>query len=81
MEYFSSAHMCFSVDNHSGQKHNRADLSLKKNFFQNFRSKFGFLVQFYSYPELEVKKYAQGQELLFFGEEKKIKFEKKVSIE
>jgi hypothetical protein len=64
---FSSAHMCFSMVGHSGQNHKMADLSLKINFFQFFRSRFGFFVQFYLYPELEIKKYAQGQELLIFG--------------
>jgi hypothetical protein len=64
---FSSAHMCFSVVGHSVQNHKKADLSLKINFFQFFRSRFGFFVQFYLYPELEIKKYAQGQELLIFG--------------
>jgi hypothetical protein len=61
--------MCFSVfgQSQSSQNHKKADLSLKINFFQNFRSRFGFLVQFYPYPELELKKYAQGQELLIFG--------------
>jgi hypothetical protein len=49
------------------ESHENHDLSLKVNFFQIFRSRFGFLVQFYPYPELEVKKYAQGQELLIFG--------------
>ena len=67
MEYFSSAHMCFSVAGHSGQNHKKADLSLKMNFFENFRSRFGFLVQFYFYPELEIKKNAQCQELLIFA--------------
>ena len=66
-EYFSSAHMGFSVTGNSGQNHKKADLSLKINFFQIFRSRFGFLVQFYPHPELEIKKYAQGQELLFFA--------------
>jgi hypothetical protein len=41
LEYFSSAHMGFSVGGHNGQNHKKADLSLKINFFQNFRSKFG----------------------------------------
>jgi hypothetical protein len=59
--------MCFSMVGHSGQNHKKADLSLKINFFQFFRSRFGFLVQFYLYAELEIKKYAQGQELLIFG--------------
>jgi hypothetical protein len=58
--------MGFSVLGHSGQNHKMVDLSLKINFLQIFRSKFGFLVQFYPYPELE-KKYVQGQELLIFG--------------
>jgi hypothetical protein len=66
-EYFSSSHMCFSVAGHSGQNHKKADLSLKINFFQNFRSRLEFLVQFYPYLELELKKYAQGQELLIIG--------------
>ena len=66
-ESFSSAHICFSVVGQSGQNHKKADLSLKMNFFQIFRSRFGFLVQFYPYPELEIKKYAQGQELLIFA--------------
>jgi hypothetical protein len=57
----------FSVAGHSGQNHKNADLSLKMNFFQIFRSRFGFLVQFYPYPELEIKKYAQDQELLIFA--------------
>jgi hypothetical protein len=59
--------MGFSVAGHSCQNHKKADLSLKMDFFQIFRSRFGFLVQFYPYPELEVKKYAQGQELLIFA--------------
>jgi hypothetical protein len=59
--------MGFRVTDHSGQNHKTADLSLKMNFFQFSRSRFGFLVQFYPYPELEIKKYAQGQELLIFG--------------
>jgi hypothetical protein len=59
--------MCLSVADHSGQNHKKADLSLKINFFQNFRPIFGFFVQFYPYPELEIKKYAQCQELLIFG--------------
>jgi hypothetical protein len=63
-EYFSSAHMGFSVTGNSGQNHKKADLSLKINLFQIFRSRFGLLVQFY--PILEIKKYAQGQELLIF---------------
>ena len=70
MDYFGvflSAHMCFSVADHSGQNHKKTDLSLKINFFQNFRSGFGFLVRFYLDHELEIKKYAQGQELLIFG--------------
>jgi hypothetical protein len=50
LEYFSSAHMCFSVAGHSGQNHKKADLSLKINFFQNFQSRFGLLVQIY--PDL-----------------------------
>jgi hypothetical protein len=50
-----------------GQNRKKADLSLKISFFQFFRSRFGFLVQFYPYPELEIKKYAHGQELLIFG--------------
>jgi hypothetical protein len=54
---FIWAYMCFSVVGQSGQ-----------NFFQNFRSRFGFLVQFYPYPiNLGLKKYAQDQELLIFG--------------
>ena len=65
LEYFSSAHMCFSVAGQSGQNHKKTDLGLKINFFQNFQSRLGFLVQFY--PELEIKKYAQGQELSIFG--------------
>jgi hypothetical protein len=64
---FLSDHMCFSVIGHCGLKNKKADLSLKINFFQFFRSRFGFLVQFYPYPELEIKKYAQGQELLIFA--------------
>ena len=64
---FSRAYMCFYVIGHSGQNHKKADLSLKINFFQIFRSRFGYLVQFYPYPELEIKKYAQGQELLIFA--------------
>jgi hypothetical protein len=67
LEYFSSAHVGFSVVGQSGRNQKKADLSLKINFFQIFRSRFGFLVQFYPYPELEIKKYAQGQELLIFG--------------
>jgi hypothetical protein len=69
LDYFggSSAHMCFSVAGHSGQNHKKADLGLKMNFFQIFRSRFGFLVLFYPYPELEIKKYAQCQELLIFA--------------
>jgi hypothetical protein len=67
LEYFSSAHMCFSVNGHCGQNYKKVDLSLKINFFQVFRSRFGFLVQFYPYPELEINKYAQGTELLIFG--------------
>jgi hypothetical protein len=59
--------MSFRVAGQSGQNHKKADLSLKINFFQNFRSRFGFLAQFYPYPQLEIKKYAQGQELLIFG--------------
>jgi hypothetical protein len=62
--------MGFSVADHSGQNHKKADLSLKINFFQIFRSKFGFLVQFY--PELGLTKYAQDQELLIFGDFLKI---------
>jgi hypothetical protein len=65
--YFSSAHVGFSVVGQSGQNNKKADLSLKINFFQSFRSRFGFPVQFYPYPELELKKYAQGQELLIFA--------------
>ena len=65
MDYFSNAHMCFSVAGDSGQNHKTADLSLKINFFQIFRSIFGFLVKFYPYPE--IKKYAEGQELLIFA--------------
>jgi hypothetical protein len=57
--------MCFSVAGHSDQNLKKADLSLKMNFIQIFRSRFGFLVQ--SYPELEIKIYAQGRELLIFG--------------
>ena len=64
---FSSAHMCFSVIGHCGQNHKKADLSLKINFFQFFRSRFGFLVQFYPNPELVIKKHAQSLELLIFG--------------
>jgi hypothetical protein len=71
-EYFSSAHMGFSVADHSGQNHKMADLSLKINFFQIFRSRFGFLMQFYLYPELGLTKYAQDQELLIFGDFLKI---------
>jgi hypothetical protein len=56
--------MCFIVAGHSGQKHKKADLSLKINFSRIFRSRFGFLVQFY--PELEIKKYAQGQGIINF---------------
>jgi hypothetical protein len=67
LRVFLSAHVGFSVAGHSGQNHKKADLSLKKNFFQIFRSRFGLLVQFYLYPELEIKKYAQGQELLIFA--------------
>jgi hypothetical protein len=67
LEYFSNAQMGFGVASQSGQNHKKTDLSLKINFFQNFRSRFGFLVQFYLFPELEIKKYAQGQELLIFG--------------
>jgi hypothetical protein len=52
--------MRFSVAGHSGQNHKKADLSLKMNFFQIFRSRFVVLVQFYPYSELEVKKYAEG---------------------
>jgi hypothetical protein len=59
--------MGFRVTGHSGKNHKKNDLSLKINFFQFFRSRFGFLVQFYPYPELEIKKYAQCQELLIFG--------------
>ena len=59
--------MGFGVASQSGQNHEKADLSLKINFFQIFRSRFGFLVQFYPYPELEIKKYAQCQELLIFA--------------
>ena len=67
LENVSSAHMCFSVAGHGGQYHNKADLSPKKNFFSNFLYRFGFLVQFYPYPQLGLKKYAQDQELLIFG--------------
>ena len=63
LEYFSSAHMGFGVASQSGQNHKKTVLSLKINFFQIFRSRFGFLVRFYLYPELKIKKYAQGQEL------------------
>jgi hypothetical protein len=56
--------MGLRVTGHSGQNHKKADLSLKINFFQFFRSRFGNLMQF---SELEIKKYAQGQELLIFG--------------
>jgi hypothetical protein len=59
--------MCFSLADHSAQNHKTADLSLKIDFFQNFRSRFGFLVQFNPYPELEIKKYAQDRELLIFA--------------
>jgi hypothetical protein len=58
--------MYFIVIGHCGQNHKKADLSLKINFFQNFLSRFGFLVQYYLYPKLGLKKYAQGQELLIF---------------
>jgi hypothetical protein len=58
--------MGFSVAGHSGQNHKKADLSLNKNFFENFQSRFGFLVQFYPYPELEIKKYAQGARITNF---------------
>jgi hypothetical protein len=58
--------MCFCVTGNSGQNNKMADLSLKINFFQFFRSRFEFLMQFYPNPELEIKKYAQGQELLIF---------------
>jgi hypothetical protein len=58
--------MGFSVAGHSGQNHTKADLSLNKNFFENFQSRFGFLVQFYPYPELEIKKYAQGARIINF---------------
>jgi hypothetical protein len=64
--------MGFSVAEHSGQNHKKDDLSLKINFFQIFRSKFGFLMQFYLYPELGLTKYAQDQELLIFGDFLKI---------
>jgi hypothetical protein len=60
------AHMGFSLAGHSGQNHKKADLSLKMNFFQIFRSRLGFLVQFYPLSELEIKKYAQCKELLIF---------------
>jgi hypothetical protein len=50
LEHFSSAHLGFSVIGHCGQNHKKADLGLKKNFFQIFWSRFGFLVQFYPYP-------------------------------
>ena len=66
-ECFSSAQMCFSVVGHRVQNLIKVDLSLKINFFQNFRSRFGSLVKFYTSPGLEVKNYAHGQELLIFG--------------
>jgi hypothetical protein len=37
LEYFSNAHMCFSVADHSGQNLKKAVLSLEINFFQIFR--------------------------------------------
>ena len=58
------AHVGFSVVGQSGQNNKKADLSLKMNFFQNFRSRFGFLMQFYHYPELGLTKYAHDKELL-----------------
>jgi hypothetical protein len=64
---YHCAHMCLSVVGQSGQNHKKAHLSLKIIFFQIFQSRFRFLVQFFSYPELEIKKYAQGHELLIFG--------------
>jgi hypothetical protein len=62
--------MCFSVTGHSGQNHKMAVLSLKINFFL---SRFGFLVQFYSYSELGLKKYSHDQELLICGDNLKFK--------
>ena len=68
---FSSAHLCFSVAGHSGQNHKKADMSLKINFFQIFRSRFGFLMQFYHYPwDWQIT--SHDQELLIFGDFLKI---------
>jgi hypothetical protein len=66
-ELFSSAYMRFSVAGHISQNHKKADLSLKINYFQNFLSTFGFLVQYYHCPELSLKNYAQDKEFLNFG--------------
>jgi hypothetical protein len=60
--------MCFSVVGQSGQNPKKADMSLKINFFQIFRSRFGFLMQFFLYPEFGLTKYAQEHELLIFGD-------------
>ena len=56
----------FSVVGDSGQNHKKADLSLKINFFQIFRSRFGFIVQFYPYPELEIKTVCKGSRIINF---------------
>jgi hypothetical protein len=36
LEYFSSAHMYFSVAGHSGKNYKKADFGLRISFFQNF---------------------------------------------
>jgi hypothetical protein len=63
---FICAYMSFIVTGHSGQNHKKADLSLKIDFFQSFRSRFGFLVQFYPYPELEIKNICPGSRFINF---------------
>jgi hypothetical protein len=59
--------MGFSVAGHSGQNHKTVDLSLKINFFQIFSVQIRIPRAIFTYPELEIKKCAQGQELLIFA--------------